>query len=167
MIVMDEDDCMVNVAKFFIEFTLDESCGKCTPCRVGNKRLHEMLSAICAGNGTAETLVKLRKLSLAIKDTSLCGLGQTAPNPVLSTLTQFADEYAEHVDKKRCPAGVCASLTTFVVTEACVGCTLCARNCPVSCISGSRRQVHEIDQARCIKCGVCFDMCKFHAIEKH
>ena len=166
MIVMDEDDCMVNVAKFFLEFTLDESCGKCTPCRIGNKRLHEMLTDICEGRGTAETLIKLRNLSRAIKDTSLCGLGQTAPNPVLSTMTQFADEYEAHTRDKRCPAGVCSKLTTYHITDACVGCTLCARNCPVGCISGGRRQQHEIDQERCIKCGVCLDTCKFHAVEK-
>ncbi|MBN2452219.1 MAG: NADH-quinone oxidoreductase subunit NuoF [Lentisphaeria bacterium] len=166
MIVMDEDDCMVNVAKFFLEFTLDESCGKCTPCRVGNKRLHEMLEAICNGKATAETLSKLRTLALIVKDTSLCGLGQTSPNPVLSTLQYFAEEYRAHVEEKRCPAGVCARLITYVITDKCVGCTLCARNCPVGCISGERREQHSIDQDACIKCGVCYETCKFHAIEK-
>jgi NADH:ubiquinone oxidoreductase subunit F (NADH-binding)/(2Fe-2S) ferredoxin/NAD-dependent dihydropyrimidine dehydrogenase PreA subunit len=166
MIVMDEDDCMVNVAKFFLEFTLDESCGKCTPCRVGNKRLHEMLESICQGKGTPETLTRLRTLANTIKDTALCGLGQTSPNPVLSTLVQFAEEYRAHVEDKRCPAGVCSRLITYLITDKCVGCTLCARNCPVACISGDRKQRHTIDQDKCIKCGVCFETCKFHAIDK-
>jgi len=166
MIVMDEDDCMVNVAKFFLEFTLDESCGKCTPCRVGNKRLHEMLTAICQGKGTPETLSKLRNLANTIKDTALCGLGQTSPNPVLSTMNQFPEEYKAHVEEKRCPAGVCSRLITYTITDKCVGCTLCARNCPVGCISGERKQRHAIDQEKCIKCGVCFETCKFHAIDK-
>jgi len=166
MIVMDEDDCMVNIARFFLEFTLDESCGKCTPCRIGNKRLHEMLVTICDGKGERETMQKLKTLSLTIKDTALCGLGQTSPNPVLSTLANFEDEYLAHIDHKKCPAGVCASLISFHITEACVGCTLCARSCPVNCISGERKARHLIDQSRCIKCGVCYNSCKFHAIEK-
>ncbi|MBF0244308.1 MAG: 4Fe-4S binding protein [Planctomycetes bacterium] len=167
MIVMDEDDCMVNIAKFFLEFTLDESCGKCTPCRIGNKRLHEMLEDISSGRGTRDTLVKLRALSAIIKDTALCGLGQTSPNPVLSTMDNFADEYLAHVDDKRCPAGVCAKLLRYeIIAEKCVGCTVCAKNCPVSCISGERKKPHVIDQAACIKCGVCHGVCKFHAISK-
>jgi NADH:ubiquinone oxidoreductase subunit F (NADH-binding)/NAD-dependent dihydropyrimidine dehydrogenase PreA subunit/(2Fe-2S) ferredoxin len=167
MIVMDEDDCMVNVARFFLEFTLDESCGKCTPCRIGNKRLHEMLTDITQGKGTPETLAKLQSLGQTIKDTALCGLGQTSPNPVLSTMAQFADEYQAHIEDKKCPAGVCARLITYEITDACVGCTLCARNCPVGCISGERKQKHVIDQDKCIRCGVCYDTCKFHAIEKN
>ncbi len=167
MIVMDEDDCMVNVAKFFLDFTLDESCGRCTPCRIGNKRLHEMLSEITDGNGTHETLSKLRKLSENIKDTALCGLGQTSPNPVLSTIKNFEAEYIAHVEHKKCPAKVCSKLLSYVINDSCVGCTLCAKNCPVSCISGEKRQKHLIDQKKCIKCGVCYEACKFHAIDKN
>ncbi len=166
MIVMDEDDCMVNVAKFFLEFTLDESCGKCTPCRIGNKRLFEMLQEICDGRGTMETFEKLKNLSATIKDTALCGLGQTSPNPVLSTIKNFEDEYLAHINEQRCPAGVCTNLISFQINDKCVGCTLCARNCPVNCISGDKKQKHEIDQNKCIKCGVCFSACKFHAIDK-
>jgi NADH:ubiquinone oxidoreductase subunit F (NADH-binding)/(2Fe-2S) ferredoxin/Pyruvate/2-oxoacid:ferredoxin oxidoreductase delta subunit len=166
MIVMDEDDCMVNVAKFFLDFTLDESCGKCTPCRIGNTRLHEMLERICEGKATPDTITKLKNLSYAIKDTALCGLGQTSPNPVLSTLANFEDEYLAHINDKRCPAGVCSKLITFTINDNCVGCTLCARNCPVSCISGERKEKHHIDQEKCIKCGVCYEACKFHAIDK-
>lgn len=166
MIVMDEDDCMVSVAKFYLEFTVEESCGKCSPCRIGNKRLFEMLETITQGEGTMETLEKLRNLSNVIKDTSLCGLGQTAPNPVLSTLDNFWDEYVEHVESEKCRAGVCKSLMRYyVIPENCVGCTACARNCPVNCIAGERKQVHEIDQSTCIKCGACFEKCKFNAIE--
>jgi NADH:ubiquinone oxidoreductase subunit F (NADH-binding)/(2Fe-2S) ferredoxin len=167
MIVMDEDDCMVNVARFFLEFTLDESCGKCTPCRVGNKRLFEMLTDITQGKGTPETLAKLQSLGQTIKDTALCGLGQTSPNPVLSTMIQFPEEYRAHIEDKTCPAGVCSRLITYEITDACVGCTLCARNCPVGCIAGERKQKHVIDQDKCIRCGVCYDTCKFHAIDKN
>ncbi|MHC4883777.1 MAG: NADH-ubiquinone oxidoreductase-F iron-sulfur binding region domain-containing protein [Planctomycetota bacterium] len=166
MIVLDEDDCMVNVAKFFLEFTLDESCGKCTPCRVGNTRLFEMLEQICNGKGSEETLTKLRNLSTTIKDTALCGLGQTSPNPVISTMAQFADEYEAHIKDSTCPAGACKNLISFKINDKCVGCTLCARNCPVSCISGEKKEMHTIDQSECIKCGVCYDACKFHAIDK-
>ncbi|HBC86243.1 MAG TPA: NADH-quinone oxidoreductase subunit F [Lentisphaeria bacterium] len=166
MIVMDEDDCMVNVAKFFLDFTLDESCGRCTPCRIGNKRLHEMLKEITDGNGTHETLTKLRKLSDNIKDTALCGLGQTSPNPVLSTIKNFEGEYLAHIDHRKCPAKVCAKLLSYLINDNCVGCTLCAKNCPVTCISGEKRQKHLIDQKKCIKCGVCYEACKFHAIDK-
>jgi NADH:ubiquinone oxidoreductase subunit F (NADH-binding)/(2Fe-2S) ferredoxin len=166
MIVMDEDDCMVNVAKFFLEFTLDESCGKCTPCRIGNKRLHEMLERICEGKATPDTLVKLKNLAYAIKDTALCGLGQTSPNPVLSTMANFPDEYEAHINEKNCPAGVCTKLITYKINDNCVGCTLCARNCPVSCIAGERKGKHVIDQDKCIKCGVCYQACKFHAIDR-
>ena len=167
MIVMDEDDCMVNVAKFFLEFTLDESCGRCTPCRVGNKRLHEMLVKVCEGKATMRTLEKLRQLSDTVKDTSLCGLGQTSPNPVLSTLRQFRREYMDHVLNHKCASGVCSALVRYSVNDKCVGCTMCARNCPVGCISGGPKERHEIDQDACIKCGVCQQTCKFHAVEKH
>jgi NADP-reducing hydrogenase subunit HndC len=167
MIVMDEDDCMVSVAKFFLDFTMDESCGKCTPCRIGSRRLYELLDKITLGQGTMDDLEKLRALSVNIKDTALCGLGQTMPNPVLSTMRVFEDEYRAHVVDKKCPAGVCAELLEFVVVpEKCVGCTLCARVCPVNCISGKAKEVHVIDQAACIKCGACLDKCKFDAIIK-
>ncbi len=167
MIVLDEDDCMVNIAKFFLQFTLDESCGKCTPCRIGNTRLYEMLETICSGNGTEETLVKLKMLSNTIKDTALCGLGQTSPNPVLSTMVNFPEEYEAHIKDHKCPAGVCRKLISFVINDNCVGCTLCARNCPVSCIAGERKGKHVIDQNLCIKCGVCYQTCKFHAIDRN
>ena len=166
MIVMDEDDCMVNIAKFFLDFTADESCGKCTPCRVGNRRMLELLNKITAGEGTMEIFEKLKTLSATIKDTALCGLGQTAPNPVLSTLANFEDEYLAHVKDHRCPAGVCANLIQFNVTDKCVGCGLCAKRCPVGAISGEKKMKHVINQAKCIKCGACFNACKFHAIAK-
>ncbi len=165
MIVMDEDDCMVAVAKFYLDFTVEESCGKCSPCRIGNKRLYEQLEHICKGHSTEADLAKLRNLSQVIKDTSLCGLGQTSPNPVLSTLDNFYDEYLAHVRDHRCPAGVCKDLIRYeVIAENCVGCTACARNCPVNCISGERKQVHIIEQSLCIKCGACLEKCKFNAI---
>jgi NADP-reducing hydrogenase subunit HndC len=167
MIVMDEDDCMVAVSKFFLDFTMDETCGKCTPCRIGSKRLYEMLDKITKGLGTEEDIEKLRSLAVNIKDTALCGLGQTMPNPVLSTLRVFEDEYRAHVQDKKCPAGVCTELLEFtVVAEKCVGCTLCAKVCPVNCISGKPKEVHVIDQSACIKCGACLDKCKFDAIIK-
>nr|MBD3621245.1 4Fe-4S binding protein [Sunxiuqinia sp.] len=166
MIVMDEDDCMVSIAKFYLEFTLEESCGKCTPCRIGNKRLHEILEKITSGNGTPEDLTKLRMLSHVIKDTSLCGLGQTSPNPVLSTLDNFMDEYEAHVNESKCPAGQCKALMQYVIDdERCTGCTLCFRICPVGAISGEKRSPHYIDQTLCIKCGACFEKCKFNAIK--
>ncbi|MFP4366127.1 MAG: NADH-ubiquinone oxidoreductase-F iron-sulfur binding region domain-containing protein [Bacteroidales bacterium] len=165
MIVMDEDDCMVSVARFYLDFTVEESCGKCTPCRVGNKRLYELLDIISKGNGSHNDLDKLRNLGEVIKDTSLCGLGQTSPNPVLSTMDNFWDEYIAHVEEQRCPAGQCKDLIRYeVIEENCVGCTACARNCPVNCISGERKEVHFIDQSLCIKCGACFEKCKFNAI---
>jgi len=166
MIVMDEDDCMVAIAKFYLEFTLEESCGKCSPCRIGNKRLHEILTKITNGEGTEEDIERLVMLSNVIKDTSLCGLGQTSPNPVLSTITNFKDEYLAHVKEGRCPAGQCKALLKYeIIEDLCTGCTLCFRNCPVGAISGERRQPHYIDQSLCIKCGVCYEKCKFNAIK--
>ena len=166
MVVMDEDDCMVAIAKFFLEFTLDESCGKCTPCRVGNTRLYEMLDKITQGRGTLEDLHLLQELSEGIKATSLCGLGQTSANPVLSTLAQFYDEYVEHVVDKRCTAGACQKLVTYSITDKCIGCTACARVCPINAITGTVKHRHEIDQSICIKCGACFETCKFAAVVK-
>lgn len=166
MIVMDETDCMVNVAKFYLEFTLDESCGKCTPCRIGNKRLHELLTTITEGKAEEDTMQKLAALADTIKKTSLCGLGQTSPNPVLSTMRFFKNEYLDHIKNHRCTAGVCKNLMSYFIIEGkCVGCTACARNCPVSCISGKVKQLHTIDQEKCIKCGACYQKCKFGAIE--
>ncbi|HOG49712.1 MAG TPA: NADH-quinone oxidoreductase subunit NuoF [Lentisphaeria bacterium] len=166
IIVMDEDDCMVDIARFFLEFTCDESCGKCTPCRIGNRRLYEMLGNICHGKGTPQTLVELRSLALVIKDTALCGLGQTSPNPVLSTLTNFMNEYEAHVNERRCPAGACARLIRFTINEKCIGCGVCAKNCPENAITGVTKKRHVIDQNKCIKCGICFQKCKFQAIDK-
>lgn len=166
MIVMDEDNCMVDIAKFYLEFTVDESCGKCSPCRIGNKRLLEILTRITEGKGTEKDLVDLKNLSETIKDTSLCGLGQTAPNPILSTLKYFYEEYEAHVKEKRCPAGVCQALLQYIITDKCIGCTKCARNCPVKCISGKVKEKHVIDQEKCIKCGACVTNCNFNAIIK-
>ena len=164
MIVMDEENCMVDIAKFYLEFTVDESCGKCTPCRIGNKRLLEILTRITKGEGKEEDLVTLKELAQVIKDTSLCGLGQTAPNPVLSTMKYFGDEYLAHVRDHRCPAGVCKELITYEITTSCIGCTKCARNCPVSCISGNPKGQHRIQQDKCIKCGACYSSCPVSAI---
>ena len=167
LIVMDEDNCMVDVARFFLEFTVDESCGKCTPCRIGTRRLLEMLNKITEGNGTLEDLDKMEELCHYIMNNALCGLGQTAPNPVLSTLKYFRDEYEAHVVEKRCPAGVCKKLLQYVIDpNKCTGCTLCARKCPVSCIAGKVKEPHVIDQSKCIKCGACMENCKFSAISK-
>jgi NADH:ubiquinone oxidoreductase subunit F (NADH-binding)/(2Fe-2S) ferredoxin/NAD-dependent dihydropyrimidine dehydrogenase PreA subunit len=167
MIVMDEDNCMPSVAKFYLEFTEDESCGKCTPCRVGTKRLSELLTKITEGKGTMEDLETLKSLSQIIKDTALCGLGQTAPNPVLSTIDTFWDEYVAHVKEHRCPAGQCSALLRyFILEDKCIGCTACSRVCPVGAISGKVKSTHVIDQDKCIKCGACFEKCKFSAIIK-
>ena len=165
MIVMDETSCMVSVAKFYLDFTVEESCGKCTPCRIGNKRLYELLDKITKGQGTMDDLDQLRNLSRVIKDTALCGLGQTSPNPVLSTIDNFWDEYVAHVKDKKCPAGQCKALKQYVIDpEKCKGCTACARNCPVGAIKGTVKMPHEINQEICIKCGTCIEKCKFNAI---
>lgn len=166
MIVMDEDNCMVDIAKFYLQFTVEESCGKCTPCRIGNKRLLEILTKITDGEGTSQDLVTLKELAQIIKDTSLCGLGQTAPNPVLSTMKYFEDEYTAHVVDHRCPSGVCKKLIHFEITTKCIGCTKCAKNCPVSCITGNTKGLHKIQQDKCVKCGACYFGCPVHAIIK-
>lgn len=165
LIVMDEDNCMVDMAKFFLEFTVDESCGKCTPCRVGTRRLYELLDKITSGRGEPEDLDRIEELAKYIKANALCGLGQTAPNPVLSMLRYFREEFVAHVSEKRCPAGVCRDLLTFSIDpEKCRGCTLCARECPAGAISGTVRQPHAIDAAKCIKCGLCLQKCRFGAV---
>ena len=165
LIVMDEDSCMVDIAKFFLEFTVSESCGKCTPCRVGTKRMLEILTRISEGKGEMEDLEKLEELANFIQTNSLCGLGQTAPNPVLSTMRFFRDEYVAHIKDKTCPAGVCKKLLKYsIIEDKCKGCTLCARNCPVDAISGAVKTPHVIDTAKCIKCGACMDNCRFGAI---
>ena len=167
LIVMDEDTCMVDIAKFFLEFTVDESCGKCTPCRVGTKRMYEILDKITRGEATMEDLDKLEELCYYVKNNALCGLGQTAPNPILSTLRYFRDEYIAHIQDKTCPAGVCKHLMKYTIDpDKCKGCTLCARNCPVGAISGTVKKPHVIDGSKCIKCGACMEKCRFGAISK-
>ncbi|MGB4607295.1 MAG: NADH-quinone oxidoreductase subunit NuoF [Tissierellia bacterium] len=168
MIVMDEDNCMVDIARFFLDFIVDESCGKCTPCRVGTKRMLTILERITQGKGTLEDLDELESLANSIKNSSLCGLGQTAPNPVLATLRYFKDEYVAHVVDKKCPAKNCKALITYEIDkDKCTGCTLCARKCPVGCISGTVKNPHEIDQEKCIKCGNCYSVCRFGAVQKN
>ena len=167
MIVMDEDNCMVDIARFFLDFTVDESCGKCTPCRIGMRRMLEILNRICEGKGKDGDIEKLETLAQNIKNTALCGLGQTAPNPVLSTLRFFRDEYEAHIYEKRCPAGVCHKLLSYTIDPAkCKGCTACARVCPAGAISGSVKEPHVIDKEKCLKCGACIEKCKFGAISK-
>ena len=165
MVVMDEEDCMVDVCRFFLEFSVDESCGKCTPCRIGNKRLLELLEKLTSGNGTQEDIDKLETLSIIVSKSSLCGLGQSSPNPILSTLTYFRDEYLAHVaEHKTCPAKKCKSLLNYFITDKCIGCTKCARNCPVNCISGKVKEKHVVDTAKCIKCGNCMNVCPVKAV---
>ena len=166
MIVVDEDSCMVDLAKFFLQFTVDESCGKCTPCRIGNKRILEILTKITEGKATLEDLDKLEELCKYVKSNSLCGLGQTSPNPVLSTLRYFRDEYIEHIEKHKCRAGVCKALTSYKISDKCIGCSACSRQCPVGAISGEIKKKFEIDQEKCIRCGKCFNTCRFGAIGK-
>jgi NADH-quinone oxidoreductase subunit F len=164
MIVMDEDNCMVDIAKFYLQFTLEESCGKCTPCRIGNTRLFEILEKITKGRATEQDITNLKELGQIIKDTSLCGLGQTSPNPILSNLKYFEEEFNAHVRDKHCPAGVCKELLMYEITDKCIGCTRCAKICPVTCIHGNVKELHVIDQERCIKCGSCYEVCPVDAI---
>jgi NADH:ubiquinone oxidoreductase subunit F (NADH-binding)/NAD-dependent dihydropyrimidine dehydrogenase PreA subunit len=167
MIILDEDDCMVDIAKYFMSFSQDESCGKCTPCREGTTRMLEILDRITTGRGAVDDLDKLKRLGLLMRRSSLCGLGRAAANPVLSTLEHYRDEYLAHVTDRRCPAHKCKALVHYEISpEKCVGCTVCARNCPVTCISGVRKEAHLIDQLRCIKCGRCFEVCRFNAVER-
>jgi NADH:ubiquinone oxidoreductase subunit F (NADH-binding)/(2Fe-2S) ferredoxin/NAD-dependent dihydropyrimidine dehydrogenase PreA subunit len=166
MIVLSDKDCMPAMAKFYLDFTRDESCGKCTPCRIGTRRMLEMMEKICDGNGTEQMLEDLESLAKTIQDTALCGLGQTAPNPILSTLRYFKDEYLAHVRDKKCPAGTCPKLYTLTITDGCIGCTKCKRNCPVGAITGELKQKHVIDTSKCIKCGACIDGCPKKAIVK-
>jgi len=167
MIVMDEDNCMVDIAKFFLQFTCDESCGKCVPCRIGTKRMLEILTNITEGKGKEGDIERLERLALNIKESALCALGQTAPNPVLSTIRYFRDEYEAHIRDRKCPAGVCTALLEYVINEdRCKGCGVCARSCPVECIYGQKKASYAIDGDKCIKCGICMEKCPFDAISK-
>jgi NADP-reducing hydrogenase subunit HndC len=167
LIVMDEDNCMVDIAKFFLEFTVDESCGKCSPCRIGTRRMLEILERITEGRAEMSDLDKLEELCLHVKMNSLCGLGQTAPNPVLSTLRYFRPEYEAHIKERKCPAGVCKELLSYaILADKCIGCGACKRVCPADAISGNKKEVHAIDQSKCIKCGACETVCKFAAVAR-
>ena len=164
MIVIDEENCMVDIAKFYLDFIVDESCGKCTPCRIGTKKILELLNKITSGEGTNDDLNNIKELCEVIKETALCGLGESAPNPVLSTMKYFMDEYKAHIEEKRCPSGVCKQLLSYEITDKCIGCTKCARNCPEKCITGRIKEKHVIDGSKCIKCGLCLDKCPVKAI---
>ncbi len=166
MIVMDEDDCVIDVSKFYMEFCVEESCGKCSPCRIGTRQIHAILEKISRGSGTMEDLNKMKEIGFAMQKSSLCALGQSAPNPTLSTIRKFEAEYIAHIQDKKCASGKCKHLVTFSINDKCIGCGACARKCPADCITGEKKSKHVIDQSKCLKCGECFNTCKFHAIDK-